>query len=56
MGAARLFLEKLMPLVLKNFLKMTVSVHFLDDGLMDSNYIWYTGARFIKELTTKTKN
>jgi hypothetical protein len=22
--------------------KLTVSVHFLSDGLMDSNYIWYT--------------
>jgi hypothetical protein len=42
MGAARLLLEKLLPLDLENFLKMTVSVLFLNDGLMDSNYIWYT--------------
>jgi hypothetical protein len=35
-------LEKLLPLDLENFLKMTVSVHFLSDGFMDSNYIWYT--------------
>jgi hypothetical protein len=35
-------LEKLLPLDLENVLKMTVSVHFLSDGLMDSNYIWYT--------------
>jgi hypothetical protein len=35
-------LEKLFPLDLENFLKMTVSVHFLSDALMDSNYIWYT--------------
>jgi hypothetical protein len=41
MGAARLLLEKLLPLDLENFLKMTVSVHFLSDGLMDSNYVWY---------------
>jgi hypothetical protein len=41
MGAARLLLEKLLPLDLENFLKMTVSVHFLSDGLMDSNDIWY---------------
>jgi hypothetical protein len=33
-------LEKLLPLDLENFLKMTVSVHFLSD----SNYIWYTNA------------
>jgi hypothetical protein len=35
-------LEKLSPLDSENFLKMKVSVHFLSDGLMDSNYIWYT--------------
>jgi hypothetical protein len=35
-------LRELLPLDLENFLKMTVSVHFLSDGLMDSNYIWYT--------------
>jgi hypothetical protein len=39
---ARLLLEKLLPLDLENFLKITVSVHFLNNGLMDSNYIWYT--------------
>ena len=44
MGAAQLFLEKLLPLDLENLLKMTVSVHFLIDGLMDSNDIWYTDA------------
>jgi hypothetical protein len=32
-------LEKLVHLDLENFLKMTVSVHFLCDGLMDSNYM-----------------
>jgi hypothetical protein len=42
MDAAQLLLEKLLPLDLENFLKMTVSVHFLSDGLMDSNDIWYT--------------
>jgi hypothetical protein len=41
MDVTRLLLEKLLPLDLENFLKMTVSVHFLSDGLMDSNYIWY---------------
>jgi hypothetical protein len=35
-------LEKLLPLDLENLLKMTVSVHFLSDGWMDSNDIWYT--------------
>jgi hypothetical protein len=29
-----------LPLDLENFLKVTVSVHFVIDGLMDSNYIW----------------
>ena len=43
MGADGLLLEKLLPLDLENFLKMRVSVHFVIDGLMDSNYIWYTG-------------
>jgi hypothetical protein len=42
MDVAWLLLEKLLSLNLGNFLKMTVSVHFLSDGLMDSNYIWYT--------------
>jgi hypothetical protein len=32
MRAARLLLEKLLPLDLKNVLKMTVSVHLLSDG------------------------
>jgi hypothetical protein len=41
-GAARLLFEKFLPLDLENFLKMTVSVHLLRDGLMDLNYIWYT--------------
>jgi hypothetical protein len=35
-------LEKSLPLYLENFLKMTITVHFLCDGLVDSNYIWYT--------------
>jgi hypothetical protein len=35
-------LEKVLPLDLKNLLKMTVSVHFLSDGWMDSNDVWYT--------------
>jgi hypothetical protein len=26
---------------LENFLKMTVSVHFLSDGWMDSKDVWY---------------
>ena len=42
MGAAQLLLEKLLPLDLENLLKMTVSVHFLSDGWMDSNDVWYT--------------
>jgi hypothetical protein len=42
MGATQLLLKKLLPLDLENFMKMTVSVHFLIDGLMDSNDIWYT--------------
>jgi hypothetical protein len=42
MGTARLLLEKLLPLDLENLLKMTVSVHFLSDGLMDSKDVWYT--------------
>jgi hypothetical protein len=42
MGAARLLLEKLFPLDLENFLKMTASVHFLSDGWMDSKDVWYT--------------
>jgi hypothetical protein len=37
MGATQLLLKKLLPLDLEN-----VSVHFLIDGLMDSNDIWYT--------------
>jgi hypothetical protein len=37
-----LLLEKLLPFGLENLLKMTVSVHFLSDGFVDSNYIWYT--------------
>jgi hypothetical protein len=36
MSAARLLLEKLLPLDLENLLKMTVSVHFLSDGWMNS--------------------
>jgi hypothetical protein len=40
MDVARLLLEKLLPLDLENFLKMTVFVHFVIDGLMDSNHIW----------------
>jgi hypothetical protein len=35
-------LEKLLPLDVENVLKMTISAHFRSDGLMDSNYIWYT--------------
>jgi hypothetical protein len=35
MDAALLLLEKLLPLDLENLLKMTVSAHFLIDGLMD---------------------
>jgi hypothetical protein len=42
MDAVRSLLEKSLPLDLENFLKMIVSVNFLGDGLMDSNYIWYT--------------
>jgi hypothetical protein len=32
MDAVRLLLEKLLPLDLENFLKMTVSVHFFNEG------------------------
>jgi hypothetical protein len=42
MGAARLLLEKLLPLDLENVMKMTVSDHFLSDGWMDSKDVWYT--------------
>jgi hypothetical protein len=35
-------LKELLPLDLENVLKMTVSVHFLSDGWMDSKDIWYT--------------
>jgi hypothetical protein len=38
----QLLLKELLPLDFENFLKMTVSVHFLSDGLMNSNYIRYT--------------
>jgi hypothetical protein len=44
-GVITLGLRKLLEndsFCLENFLKTTVSVHFLSDGLMDSNYIWYT--------------
>jgi hypothetical protein len=42
MGVTQLLLKELLPLKdLENILKMTVSVHFFGDGLMDSNYIWY---------------
>jgi hypothetical protein len=42
MGMTQLLFKELLPLELEDFLKMTVSVLFLSDGLMDSNYIWYT--------------
>jgi hypothetical protein len=42
MNAAQLLLEELLPLDFEKFLKMTVSDHFLSEGLMDPNYIWYT--------------
>jgi hypothetical protein len=35
-------LERLLPLDLENLLKMTLSVHFLSDGWMDSKDVWYT--------------
>jgi hypothetical protein len=35
-------LKELLPLDLENLLKMTVSVHFLSDGLIDSKDVWYT--------------
>jgi hypothetical protein len=41
MGAALSLLEKLLPLDLENFLKMTVSIHFLSDSWMDSKDVWY---------------
>jgi hypothetical protein len=53
MDVARLLLEKLSPLDLENFLKMTVSVHFVIDGLMDSNYIWHTGVKFLAHLSQR---
>ena len=42
MDVAQLLLEKLLPLDLENLLKMTVSVHFLSDGWVVSNDVWYT--------------
>jgi hypothetical protein len=39
-GAARLLVERSLPLDLETY--MTVSVHFLSDGQIDSNDIWYT--------------
>jgi hypothetical protein len=47
MGAARLLLEKLLPLSLENLLRMTVYVHFLSDGWMDSKDVWYTDVSYI---------
>jgi hypothetical protein len=41
-GCSPIIIGEVIALDLVNFLKMTVSVHFLSDGLMDSNYIWYT--------------
>jgi hypothetical protein len=40
-GCGPIIIGEVTVLNLENFLKMTVSVHFLCDGLMDSNYIWY---------------
>jgi hypothetical protein len=42
LGIRKRFENKLLPLDLENVFKMTVSVHFLDDSLMNSNFIWYT--------------
>jgi hypothetical protein len=41
-GCCPIIIGEVIALGLRNVLKMTVSVHFLSDGLMDSNYIWYT--------------
>ena len=42
-GCGPIIIGEVIALGLENFLKMTVSVHFVIDGLMNSNYIWYTG-------------
>jgi hypothetical protein len=41
-GCCPIIIGEVIALGLKKILEMTVSVHFLSDGLMDSNYIWYT--------------
>jgi hypothetical protein len=41
-GCGPIVIGEVIALGLRNVLKMTVSVHFLSDGLMDSGYIWYT--------------
>jgi hypothetical protein len=38
----QLLLEKSLPLDLEKLLKMTVSVHFLSNGWIDSKDVWYT--------------
>jgi hypothetical protein len=46
MDVARLLLEKLLPLDLENFLKMTVSVHFVIDGFklyLEKTFLILTG-------------
>jgi hypothetical protein len=42
-GCNPIIIEEVIALGLRELkLKMTVSVHFLSDGWMDSNDVWYT--------------
>jgi hypothetical protein len=41
-GCCPIIIGEVIALELENLLKMTVSVHFISDGLMYSNYVWYT--------------
>jgi hypothetical protein len=40
-GCGPIIIGQVIALGLRKPLKKTVSVNFLSDGLMDSNYIWY---------------
>jgi hypothetical protein len=44
MGAAAgpIIIGEVIALGLRKLLEMTIAIHFLSDGLMDSNDIWYT--------------
>jgi hypothetical protein len=41
-GCCPIIIGEFIALGLENLLKMTVSVHFLCDGWMDSKDVWYT--------------